>query len=158
MAGVGTAGQQARGMWWFAIGGLCLPDTCANRSVVDVPAHPTVVKSNDLWCESRQLGAEPWQVPGSRSGAVGIGATNGINLPFLHVLMHNAFDEFGIPPDLGIVLQSGMVHGDASLGVDAQGLTRPLEFMYPRVADSIIITCVASSALMAKHAFKARQE
>jgi hypothetical protein len=70
------------------------------------------------------------------------------------VLMHNAFDEFGIPPDLGIVLQPGMVHGDASLGVDAQGLTRPLELMYPRVADSIIITCVASSALMAKTCFQ----
>jgi hypothetical protein len=44
--------------------------------------------------------------------------TNRIDLPLPHVLVHNSLDEVGIPPDSGVVLQLGVVQGDASLGMD----------------------------------------
>jgi hypothetical protein len=58
---------------------------------------------------------------GSHAGFRKVGAakrTNRIDLPLPHVLVHNALDEVGIPPDSGVVLQLGVVQGDASLGMD----------------------------------------
>jgi hypothetical protein len=64
---------------------------------------------------------------------------NRVNVP-LAKLMYDGLDEFRVPPNLGVILQLGVVDGDASCRMDAQGLTRTLKLIRPHFALPIIIS------------------
>jgi hypothetical protein len=128
----------------------CLPDGSADRSVVDMARDSTLVKSHDLQVTE--------SAPGLRS-AFGQGRpqarsrevwgrqkkrTNRIDLPLSHVLVHNVLDEVGIPPDPGVVLQLWVVQGDASLGVDAQGMARALELLNSCLAQAVVVALLST--------------
>ena len=125
----------------------CLPDSCADRSVIDVAGHPTLVKGHDL----HRAESAPSR-PGFGVSAPPICGghereeTNGIDFPLPHVVMHDALDELGIPPDFGVVLQLRMVQGDAPLGVYAEGIARALELLQPRFANAVVVACWAVSS------------
>lgn len=73
------------------------------------------------------------------------GSTYSVHLPFLHVVVHDAGNQVGIPPHLGIVLEVGVVEGDASLVVNAQRPTGARELRSPQVANAVIVPWMSSA-------------
>ena len=62
-----------------------------------------------------------------------------VNLPVKHVLVHYLSDKIGVPPHRRVVLEVGMVEGDASLLVDAQSSARACQLLPPQVANPVVV-------------------
>lgn len=53
--------------------------------------------------------------------------------------MNQSLDELSIPPDSRVILEILVINRDASLFVDAQGLARTYQLLFPRLTNPVII-------------------
>lgn len=115
--------QGVRGGWTWPL----LPDCSTDGSVVDVPANPTLIKCDDLKnrlnVSSLRREAGIHDQTGDKGededGKKNLEMAHRINFPLVNVLFHNLGNEIRVPPHLWVVLEVGMVEGDASLSVNA---------------------------------------
>lgn len=110
-------------------GKKCIPDSCAHSAVVDVPTHPTFVKSDDLRVHLSVPRLPRLQL----RSALGVDQDPGwqakksyrINLPFQDIFVHFFRYEVGVPPDLRVVLELREIQGNTAVFVNAQRRAGP---------------------------------
>ena len=78
-------------------------------------------------------------------------STHSVHLPLAHVVVHDARNQVGIPPDFGVVLELGVVEGDAPLPVNSKGMTRSRELRSPQIPNAVIVPWMSSAATPSRH-------